>query len=54
MCSTDLYLCCIHTTLAGVLTALPFIYWQARGQGGYDSDFSDEENGEKSVQKTKR
>ncbi|OXB72242.1 UNVERIFIED_CONTAM: hypothetical protein H355_012666 [Colinus virginianus] len=25
----------------------------ARGHGGYDSDFSDEENGEKSVQKTK-
>ncbi|XP_010019046.1 PREDICTED: protein FRA10AC1, partial [Nestor notabilis] len=24
-----------------------------RGHGGYDSDFSDEENGEKSVQKTK-
>jgi len=29
-------------------------YFQARGHGGYDSDFSDEENGEKSVQKTKR
>ncbi|NWS51789.1 F10C1 protein, partial [Chunga burmeisteri] len=25
----------------------------ARGHGGYDSDFSDEENGDKSVQKTK-
>ncbi|NXF99388.1 F10C1 protein, partial [Sakesphorus luctuosus] len=26
----------------------------ARGHGGYDSDFSDEESGEKSLQKTKR
>lgn len=29
-------------------------YFQARGHGGYDSDFSDEESGENSVQKTKR
>lgn len=29
-------------------------YFQAHGHGGYDSDFSDEENGEKSVQKAKR
>ncbi|KAF1569004.1 Protein FRA10AC1, partial [Eudyptes schlegeli] len=28
-------------------------HFQAHGHGGYDSDFSDEENGEKSVQKTK-
>ncbi|OPJ84404.1 protein FRA10AC1 [Patagioenas fasciata monilis] len=28
-------------------------YFQARGRGDYDSDFSDEESGEKSVQKTK-
>ncbi|NWR59424.1 F10C1 protein, partial [Bucorvus abyssinicus] len=28
-------------------------YIQARGHGGYDSDFSDEENGDKPVQKTK-
>lgn len=29
-------------------------YFQAHGHGGYDSDFSDEESGEKSEQKTKR
>ncbi|NXR22659.1 F10C1 protein, partial [Cinclus mexicanus] len=29
-------------------------YFQAHGHGGYDSDFSDEESGEKSLQKTKR
>lgn len=42
----------ISVYVTGILTVL--YHFQAHGHGGYDSDFSDEENGEKSVQKTKR
>ncbi|XP_061315142.1 protein FRA10AC1 isoform X2 [Pezoporus flaviventris] len=34
-------------------SVLTLVFFQGRGHGCYDSDFSDEENGEKSVQKTK-
>lgn len=51
MDNTDFYLCSVNITLASVLTLVCF---QGRGHGDYDSDFSDEENGEKSVPKTKR